>query len=102
MSDPAARRDYLTRPKWMDNPVKKTGISPGRRRASMAIFVFVLAAFLPALRNDFVNLDDPWYVTKNPHITSGLTWENIRWAFTTLEGGLWHPLTWLSYQLDVE
>src|SRR5205823_2017819 len=26
---------------------------------------------------------------------------NIRWAFTTLDAGFWHPLTWLSYMLDV-
>jgi tetratricopeptide (TPR) repeat protein len=49
---------------------------------------------------DFVSIDDHQYVSKNPHITSGLTVRNIAWAFTSLEAANWHPLTWMSHQLD--
>ncbi len=64
----------------------------------LAISVFL--SFKTALHFDFINLDDPIYVTENPHVLTGLNSENISWAFTTHHGGHWHPLTWLSYQLD--
>jgi len=61
-----------------------------------------LASFLPALQNKFVNIDDQLYVTANPIVKSGLSAESVQWAFTTREGGNWHPLTWLSHLLDVQ
>ena len=30
----------------------------------------------------------------------GLTWEGIRWAFTTGYAENWHPLTWVSHMID--
>jgi protein O-mannosyl-transferase len=63
--------------------------------AGIAIFTF-----LPALDCDFVNLDDPDYVYQNAHVTAGLNGETIRWAFTDYKTFYWHPLTWLSLQLD--
>jgi len=48
----------------------------------------------------FVNYDDTLYVTQNPHVQDGLTWDTVRWAFTTYSVGTWHPLTWLSHALD--
>lgn len=50
---------------------------------------------------DFIGLDDPSYINGNSYVATGLSSENIRWAFTSLEGN-WHPLTWLSHQLDVQ
>ncbi len=52
------------------------------------------------LRNDFINLDDNNYVVENQHVNSGVTLENIKWAFTTNHTGYWHPVTWLSLMLD--
>jgi tetratricopeptide (TPR) repeat protein len=60
------------------------------------------AVYVPALRNDFVNYDDADYVTSNPHVQSGLKWENIQWAFTTGHASNWHPITWLSHMLDCQ
>src|SRR4029077_4056949 len=51
---------------------------------------------------DFLDFDDPDYVTQNVHVQAGLMWAGIRWAFTTFDAGNWHPLTWLSHMLDVE
>jgi tetratricopeptide (TPR) repeat protein len=51
-------------------------------------------------RHEFLTLDDPLYVTENPWVLKGLTPQNITWAFTTFRNGFWHPLTWLSLQLD--
>jgi tetratricopeptide (TPR) repeat protein len=62
----------------------------------------VLAVFWPALGNDFVNYDDDLYVTRNPRVQQGLSWESVRWAMITDAASNWHPLTWLSHQLDWE
>jgi len=45
---------------------------------------------------------DPQYVTDNPHVLGGLTWDNVAWAFQTTQAGFWHPITWLSHMLDME
>ena len=66
----------------------------------LLLFAVVFAVFLPAVRNDFVNYDDPVYVTENAHVRGGPTWANLKWALTTRHGGNFHPLTWLSHQID--
>ena len=75
---------------------------PWRREAWLAagLFVATLLLFWRAVPHDFINFDDPDYVTENPHITGGLTGEGIRWAFSTGEVSYWHPLTWLSHMAD--
>lgn len=60
-----------------------------------------LVAFLPALRNDFVRLDDPGYVTENELVQRGLSWDFVQWAFGSFHFANYHPLTWLSHALDV-
>ncbi len=70
---------------------------------SLALAVLVIALYLPALRNGFVNYDDPDYVTHNANVLQGLNWENVKWAFgTNNPAANWHPLTWLSHMLDVQ
>jgi tetratricopeptide (TPR) repeat protein len=69
---------------------------------SVLLAVAVLALFWRAVGNDFVNYDDDLYVTRNPRVQQGLTSAGVRWAFTTDAAGNWHPLTWLSHQLDWE
>jgi protein O-mannosyl-transferase len=66
------------------------------------LFGLVVWTFLPAFRNGFINLDDGVYVYDNTRVQQGLTWENIRWAFTTLYFGPWQPLTWMSHMLDCQ
>ena len=61
-----------------------------------------LAAYAAGLQNEFVNYDDPVYITENPHVQGGLCWQSIRWAFGTGYASNWHPLTWLSLMLDYE
>src|SRR4051812_38208782 len=70
--------------------------------ACLAVVVITLIAFAPAWKNDFVNYDDNMYVVENPHVVNGLTSEDIRWAFTAAHAANWHPLTWLSLQLDAQ
>ncbi|MGB1243575.1 MAG: hypothetical protein ACPG49_13690, partial [Chitinophagales bacterium] len=60
--------------------------------------VIVLGTFLvlsPALKNDFTNWDDNFYVLNNP-IISSLSLDNIRAMFTQPIAGNYHPLTILS------
>ncbi len=58
------------------------------------------ALYSPITQHPFILFDDEQYVTSNPHVYQGLSAENIRWAFTSGEAANWHPLTWLSHQLD--
>jgi len=68
----------------------------------LGLFGLVFMAFWPSVSNGFVNLDDPMYVTENRHVLGGVTWQGIGWAFTNLDAGFWHPLTWLSLMLDCQ
>jgi len=68
----------------------------------VALVLVTLAVYLQAAHFDFVNYDDPVYVTDNPHVRAGLTWDGVIWAFTTFHAANWSPLTWLSHMLDVQ
>ncbi len=59
-----------------------------------------LLAYVPVFQARFVGYDDPRYVTANPHVLSGITLANLRWAFVTNEVGNWHPVTWISLMLN--
>jgi tetratricopeptide (TPR) repeat protein len=69
---------------------------------SAALALLTLLVYCPSFDCPFVNFDDPAYVTYNPQVQAGLTADSIRWAFTTFACVNWHPLTWLSLQLDAE
>ena len=62
------------------------------------------AVFWQVSRHEFVNFDDPAYVTYNSVVREGLTWPGVAWAFTNLHGEAtyWHPVTWLSHMLDCQ
>lgn len=62
----------------------------------------VLGVYSQVLGHSFVFFDDDGYVSRNARTVAGLNWENVQWAFSTFELANWHPLTWLSYFLDVE
>jgi len=62
----------------------------------------VVAVYAQVRTHGFVEYDDPAYVRNNPIVRQGLTWEGLRWAFTTGRMGNWNPLTWLSHMLDVQ
>ncbi|PYJ03620.1 MAG: hypothetical protein DME25_11700, partial [Verrucomicrobia bacterium] len=69
---------------------------------SLLLLLATLAVYWPARQFDFVNYDDSDYVTANKHVQNGLSWETVRWAFTTGHASNWHPLTWLSHALDCQ
>jgi protein O-mannosyl-transferase len=62
----------------------------------------ILAAYLPVRTYDFVNFDDPDYVSANAHVRQGVTPSGIAWALTSTESANWFPVTRLSHMLDVQ
>lgn len=64
------------------------------------LFLGTLLLFARAIGNDFVNYDDPAYVTANAHVRAGLGLDGLRWAVSAGEASNWHPLTWMSHMLD--
>jgi protein O-mannosyl-transferase len=69
---------------------------------SLGLLLLVGLTFLTVGNNDFIFYDDPDYILGNPHVRTGLTWENIQWAMSNTASGNWHPLTWLSHMLDCQ
>jgi hypothetical protein len=69
-------------------------------RIGLAVLTIGVFASVPTF--EFVSYDDPWYITTNSHITAGLSWTGVWWAFTSGSLFYWHPLTWLSHMADVQ
>ena len=61
-----------------------------------------LVLYNPAGHHPFSDYDDDHYITGNPHVSQGLSWNAVTWAFTTTAEANWHPVTWLSHQLDCQ
>lgn len=65
--------------------------------------LLIIASFMAygrILDNGFINYDDNKYIIENNHIKSGINADSVKWAFTTLYFGYWHPVTWISHMLD--
>ena len=60
------------------------------------------AIFGQTLGHEFVNFDDPIYVSENDAVRAGLSWQSIAWAFTHVHSHNWHPLTTMSHMLDCQ
>ena len=68
------------------------------------LFLILLAyitvfAFYPAIKADFINLDDFIMVVKNPNITD-LSFSNLKHIFFSFYYKLYHPLVTLSYAIE--
>ena len=68
----------------------------------LLLILSTFAAYAPVFCADFVNYDDPEYVTANPHVRAGVTAGGVAWAFTSTEAANWFPLTRLSHMLDCQ
>jgi protein O-mannosyl-transferase len=68
----------------------------------LLLAVLTVVTYWPVRLNEFVNYDDPGYVTENSHVKRGLSWPAVVWAFRTGHAANWHPLTWLSHMLDCQ
>jgi tetratricopeptide (TPR) repeat protein len=69
---------------------------------TLILLIVTAAVYWQVHDNDFINYDDDVYVTENANVQGGLTWEGIKWAFTTGHAWNYHPLTWISHMLDYQ
>jgi tetratricopeptide (TPR) repeat protein len=69
---------------------------------SLCLIFFGLTAwaFAPVLKTDFQVFDESAELFLNVHVNSGISWQNLRWALSSLEYSNWYPLTWISHMLD--
>jgi len=51
---------------------------------------------------EFTTCDDDRYVSENNHILTGLTLDNLAWAFKQSHSFMWHPITSISHMLDCQ
>ncbi|HOW97523.1 MAG TPA: tetratricopeptide repeat protein [Kiritimatiellia bacterium] len=69
---------------------------------ALLLALLTFALFRPAARYGYVKLDDDQYVASNLRVTTGLTADNVRWAFHTVYEDWWLPLLWMSFMADSE
>ena len=81
---------------WLSSP------TPAFRFGLLAVFFAALIPYSAVYSFEYVLWDDNVYLIERPEIHGGLTGDGIRWAFTTFQNANWHPLTWLSYMLEIE
>lgn len=92
------------------SPVELKVVAPVRERNGarewcvyILLFLAIFAVYSQVRHFDFVNFDDPEYISGNNHVRAGLTWGGLKWAFTSTTAANWFPLTWISnmagYQL---
>jgi protein O-mannosyl-transferase len=86
------------------NKSKKCLFSKSNHTIFISFFLIIttLAVYWQVNEFEFVGLDDALYVADNPHIKEGLSYQNIKWAFTdaTEITNYWAPLTWISIIID--
>jgi tetratricopeptide (TPR) repeat protein len=68
----------------------------------LVLAAITFAVFGQTLHYEFINYDDDDYVYENPVVSGGITIKGIVWAFTRAHFANWHPLTWLSHELDCQ
>jgi Flp pilus assembly protein TadD len=84
-----------------------TGRKAMRRDRTVPLLRFALACltvacFAPVRTCDFVDIDDPRYVTENPHVREGLTASSLAWAWTDCSWSMYAPLTRTSFLIDAQ
>ncbi|MEO6435751.1 MAG: tetratricopeptide repeat protein [Tepidisphaeraceae bacterium] len=102
------RRRRVSRGRSGEWPVSGEAANSRRWRADAwicaGLIALVLAVYLQTVDHDFLGYDDPFYVTDNPIVQRGLTWEGVRWAFSRSyeAGGTYAPFTFLTHMLDCQ
>jgi len=66
----------------------------------LVLATVTLAVYWPVRHYQFISFDDPFFVTQNPNVQAGLTWQSLRYALTASVADNWHPVTILSHILD--
>ena len=66
----------------------------------LLLFGLTVWVFAPALRTNFQFYDESGEMLTNPHENTGLSWQNLHWALSSLEYSNWYPLTHISHMVD--
>ena len=86
-------------------PLSGTTILFFSARSSVALGLFlvlsVMAVYWQTHAFEFIDYDDDLYVVENERVKSGLTLDNIQWAFFAKTAANWHPITLMSHMADV-
>ena len=70
--------------------------------ASILLMLLVWALFRQTGDFEFLRLDDHDYTYRCAFVKDGLSWANVREAFTNVRhGGIWMPATYISYMCDI-
>lgn len=85
------------RPFSKDNLTRRLPLLVG-----IVLTILPLSVYWQVQTFQFINMDDPLYITDNPSVRNGLSKEGIVWAFTFNDTSYWHPLTWVSHMVDCE
>lgn len=70
--------------------------------AVLGLIIITLVPYAQTATFDFVNFDDPVYVSDNDLVLHGLSWAAVGKSFTQFHSANWHPLVWLSFMAEVE
>ncbi len=94
----------------LNTPAAASSSHLWRWKISICLMLAMVTAtvYLPVRHYEFINYDDDMFVTLNPHLRNGLSWEAVDWSFaaglihTDSNVDYWRPLSYLSHALDVE
>ncbi len=74
----------MRRPATKSKPTPMSTVVPVKARRRLPVWLVAvllvlvkIAVYWPVTGYNFVNFDDPFYVSANGHVQGGLTWENI-------------------------
>ncbi len=72
----------------------------------MAVFVGLLGLAVVVYGRvggfSILGMDDNAYLTDNTWVPLGFTWKGLRWALINTRYMYWHPITWLSFMVEVD
>jgi tetratricopeptide (TPR) repeat protein len=69
---------------------------------SFLLLLVTLGLYVRVHNFGFISYDDPFLFVNNPHVNSGLSWDNVIWAFTSTDRLHWMPLTWITHMIDFQ
>ena len=100
-------RDTMPQVLVQEKPIAPSAAAGGRETwpavavcGLLLLGVFVL--FARTSHQGFSNVDDNLYIFNEPHVSAGLSWSGLAWAFTNGPLGELYPLTMLSHMLDCQ
>jgi len=87
-------------------PGQDPGVPRARKAAAWWLALVLIASvagiYAQTATQPFIGMDDDDYIVGNRHVASGLSWDNVAWAFTRAHAANWHPLTWISHMVDAQ